>query len=327
MSTNITHATLGGASRTAILLTAAAFAITVSSIAAISTDSQPAESPPTRDQQPEPSPVISPSPAPTAADSYETAFFEALNGHPDRRESALALVRSQVVKVPDDARAVLLLGIGHLWTAAENPPKREVAIEHLILARHSLERASRLNPADDRIASWLLSAEVGLAEAEGREADAVASLKKLLEHARRDPCFHSVAYAISVWEGPRDRAELAEAQKLLEAAAACNADDPSVRNMSRWPHNVEGFLVGLSDVALKRGDRARAMACLVAAESWPGAEKWPHLSEVEHRRRDFAERAARFADADPGNDPRFIFERGGPVSCIACHGAQPPVGR
>lgn len=261
-------------------------------------------------------------PAPLA---HEAAFFEALNAHPARREESLEHVRRRVMQVPDDARAVLLLGIGHLWIAAENPPGREQVMEQLVLAHHYLERAAQLNPADDRIPSWLLSAEIGLAQLEGREADATASLAKLLEHAQRDPCFHSVAYAISVWEGPRDRPELAQAQRLLEAAAACNADDPSVRNMTHWPHNVEGFLVGLSDVALKRGDRARALACLVAAEAWPGSEKWPHLSQVQQRRREFDERAARFADDDASNDPAFIFERGGPVSCSSCHqGVLPP---
>ena len=109
-----------------------------------------------------------------------------------------------------------------------------------------------------------------------------------------------------MWDGPRERPQLAQAQKLREAAAACNAEDPSVRNMSRWPHNVQGFLVGLSDVALKRGDRARALASLVTAESWPGSESWPHLSQVQQRRREFEERAARFADDDASNDPAFI---------------------
>jgi hypothetical protein len=262
-------------------------------------------------------------PAPLA---YEATFFDALNAHPERRLEALEQVRRRVAQEPDDARAVLLLGIAHLWIAAENPPSREKVMEHLVLARHYLERASQLNPADDRIPSWLLSVELGLAQSEGREADATASLAKLLEHAQRDPCFHSVAYAINVWDGPRERPELAQAQKLLEAAAACNAEDPSVRNMSHWPHNVQGFLVGLSDVALKRGDRARALASLVTAESWPGSESWPHLSQVQQRRREFEERAARFADDDASNDPAFIFERGGPVSCSSCHQGTLPKG-
>ena len=273
-------------------------------------------------QEPEPSQANSPS----APGGHEAAFFDALNAHPSRRNEALEQVRRRVTQEPADARAVLLLGISHLWIAAENPPSRELVIEHLVLARHYLERAAQLNPAHDRIPSWLLSAEIGLAQSEGRQTDATASLAKLLEHAQRDPCFHSVAYAISVWEGPRDRPELAQAQKLLEAAAACNVQDPSVRNMSRWPHNVEGFLVGLSDVALKRGDRARALASLVTAESWPGSESWPHLSQVQQRRREFEERAARFADDDASNDPAFIFERGGPVSCSSCHQGVLPKG-
>lgn len=273
--------------------------------------------PPLQDEPAQP--VGTSAEAPPRPHDYETLFFEALNSRPDRRESALAAVRRRVATTPDDPRAVLLLGVAHLWSAAESPRDPAEAVEHLVLARHYLGRAAQLNPSDDRIPSWLLSTEISLAEAEGRTEETAAALAKLHEHAQRDPCFHSVAYAISVWDGPRDRDELAQAQKLLEAAAACSPDDPSVRNLSRWPHNVEGFLVGLSDLALKRGDHDRALAALVTAESWPGAERWPHLTEVQNRRRDFADRAARFADDDPSNDPRFIFERGGPVSCISCH--------
>lgn len=262
--------------------------------------------------------------APVAADQThdaEVAFFDALNHHPERRDSAIAGLRQRVIDSPEDARAALLLGVGHLWTAAENPPERARALEHLILAKHYLARAAELNPQDDRIPTWLLSAEIAIAEEEKRDADAAGWLAELRVHAQRDPCFHSVAFAISVWDGSRDRAELGEAQRYLELAAACNAKDLSVRNMERWPHNVEGFLVALSDVALKRGDRARAMSALISAEAWPGSEAWPHRAQVEARRREFDARAALFADDDPTNDPAFIFERGGPVSCVSCHEA------
>lgn len=251
--------------------------------------------------------------------THEAAFFDALNRDASRRSEALASLRTRVEAAPDDARAALLLGVAHLWVAAENPPDAAVALEHLILARHYLARAIVLNPVDDRIPTWLHSAEISIAQAEGREADAADALAKLRAHAQRDPCFHSVAFAISVWDGPRESNALAEAQRFLEQAAACNADDPSVRNMERWPYNVQGFLVGMSDVALKRGDRSRALGSLIAAESWPGTESWPHRGEVEIRRRDFDARAELFADEDPANDPAFIFERGGPVSCISCH--------
>ncbi len=270
-------------------------------------------------KQPELTPAHASPEVPSTPPSFEAAFFDTLNRHPDRREAALAGVRSHVVKFPDDARGVLLLGVAHLWVAAEKPPSQDVVYEHLVLARYYLDRAARLDPADDRIPSWLLSAEVSVAQAEGRASDAAAGVARLLAHAEHDPCFHSVAYAINVWDGPRDRAELAQAQRLLEAAAACNTDDPAVRNLERWPHNVEGFLVGLSDVALKRGDRDRALAALITAEAWPGAEAWPHRNEVQERRRNFDARAARFADGDASNDPPFIFERGGPVSCVSCH--------
>jgi hypothetical protein len=252
---------------------------------------------------------------------HEAAFFEALNQHPQQRESALALLRAHVSQLPGDARATLLLGVGHLWVAAENPPDRATVFEHLVLARHFLQRAARLNPADDRIPTWLLSVEISLAQAEGRTEDIVAAIAQLRTQAERDPCFHSVAFAINVWEQPRDADELAQAQRSLEAAAACTTDDSSVRNMERWPHNVEGFLVGLSDVALKRGDRNRALAALVTVEAWPGAESWPHRREADQRRLDFDARAALFADDDPSNDPSFIFERGGPLSCVSCHQA------
>lgn len=249
----------------------------------------------------------------------QAAFFDALNREPKARDSALVGLRQRVLDEPLDARAVLLLGVAHLWMAAESPPEPARALEHMILARHYLARAAAMNPQDDRIPTWLHSAEVSVAHAERRDSDANAALEALRAHATRDPCFHSVAFAICVWDGEPNRPELAEAQRYLELAAACEPDDPSVRNLPRWPHNVEGFLVGLSDVALKRGDRARALAALVAAESWPGGEDWPHRIEVDVRRRDFETRAALFSDADPANDPAFIFERGGPVSCISCH--------
>lgn len=259
-------------------------------------------------------------PAPIPAnEDLEAVFFDALTRRPERREAAIAAARRRVLEAPGDARASLLLGLGHLWVAAENPPPPAEAVEHLVLARHALRRARLLNPHDGRIPTWLQSVELALAHAEGRGEDALAALERLRQLAEKHPCFHSVAFAIAAWDGPADRPAFAEALRQLERAAACGADDPSVQNLPRWPHNVHGFLTALSDYQLKTGQAAKAETSLMVAQQWAGFDAWPHREQVESRLKNLGERAALFADADPANDPGFIFAPGGPVSCASCH--------
>lgn len=255
-----------------------------------------------------------------ADDTPAGVFYDALRRRPERRLESLAALTDAVLRPDPEPRDVLLLGLNHLWISAEGEQDSRSRFRHSILAHHWLRRAERLLPDDSRIPTWRLSAEWAIAVQEGRPTDAEAARDRISALADDDPCFHAVTLGITSFREPAGSAAFRRAHAAMEASFRCRADDPSVQNRPRWPHNVQAFLVGLSDFRLKAGDVAGAEAALVIAESRPGFARWTRRHLVDERFADLADRTRRFANADPLDDPPFVFEPGGPVSCIACHG-------
>jgi len=246
-------------------------------------------------------------------------FFDALLRHPEHRTASRRALQEAVLKPAASPQHVLLLGLNELWLAAENQPDPLVRVDHALLAIHWLRRAEALLPEDARIPSWRWAAEWSVAVAEHRDADAAAAREMLRKLAQRNPCFHSVALGIISFDRPADSQEFRDAHAAMEAAFNCGSHDPAVHDRPRWPHNVHAFLVALADFRLKAGNVRGAEAALIIAEARPGFEQWRYRATVSDRLDSLNARRDLFADADPADDPAFIFQRGGPTSCSGCH--------
>ena len=253
----------------------------------------------------------------------EKTFFETFNGGAADRSAALRLLMAAYATDPKDARTSLLLGLNHLWIAAEGDHTDPRVIENLILSERFLAEAQRLDPSDRRIPSWLVPVRLSLArirrDPEGKEE----ILRDLLAAYAADPVFHSFTVALLGFDSPRDSQEFTRGlEALRKVDSGCKETDPSCRNEPHWPHNQEGYLTFKADYELKAGHPDRAREILTTIRSVPTYATWKYQSEVEDRMTNLDRYAGLYADADPKNDPPALMASGKGISCQSCHRTQ-----
>jgi hypothetical protein len=263
--------------------------------------------------------AAAPAPAPRhpAAVAAEEAFFAAFNNG-GRRDAPLRPLMQAWAADPTDARTNLLLGLDHLWLAAEGDRTDARVIEHLLLAELFLARAQELDPADDRIPSWLVPTRLALADIRRDTAGAEAIREELLAAYRRDPAFHGFSVALLGFSAAPGTPEFERGRRALEevGAAGCSENDPTCANHPRWPHNVEGYLTFWADYRLKAGNRQGAAELLAAVQAYPSYPEWPFREEAEDRLVNLELYAGLYANDDPGDDPPSIVES---HTCGSCH--------
>ena len=253
------------------------------------------------------------------SDDPSASFFDALQRHPGHRDEAIRQLTEVALNGKATPKEVLHLGLAHLWAAAEGLPSSPDSHQHAVLATHWLERAEALRPDDDRVPGWRLTAAWSVAKLEGRVEDAAAAIEGLLAQTEIDPCFNSVTLGIAAFDLPRESPSFQRALKAMNAGFDCG-NEQGGQDRPRWPHNVAGFLTALCDFRLKAGDVAGAETALVIAEARESHERWPHRQLVADRFASLKDRAARFANGDPNDDPAFALQRGGAL-CTVCHAA------
>lgn len=255
-----------------------------------------------------------------AAVAAEKAFFETFNGGAANRSAALRDLMVAYVSDPKDARNCLLLGLNHLWLAAEGDRTNARIIEHLILSERFLAEAQRLDPSDRRIPSWLVPVRLALAGI-SRDPERKEEIEReLLTAYAEDPAFHSFTMALLGFDSSRESKDFKRGlEALSKVDPGCEATDPSCRNEPRWPHNQEGFLTFWADYELKAGHADRARELLAEVQGVPGYASWKYRSEVEDRLKNLELYAKLYADEDSGNDPPTIMSGGSGISCQSCH--------
>lgn len=254
---------------------------------------------------------------PPVAIQAEQTFFRALNHEPQLRKSAIRELTVAYTVAPDDGRAALLLGLAHLWSAAEGDRANAASTDHLVLAEHHLARAQKLLPQDRRIPSWLVPARLSIAGIE-RDATSRERIRADLEAAyKEDPNFHSFTMALLAFGHPRQSPEFRRGLEVLHAAAGCTDSDPSCANQPRWPHNREGFNLFLADYELKAGNAAAAKQFLERVKAQPDYATFGYPEEVEERLANLDRSVALYANGDPGDDPPPITS--GAAMCQVCH--------
>lgn len=259
-------------------------------------------------------------PRAAAALGAEEHFFRVFNqGKWSEREAPLRDLMIAWLTDPRDARTALLLGLEHLWLAAEGDRTNPRVVEHLLLAEDFLARAQSLAPEDRRIPSWLVPARLALADLERHPERREALVAELLAELELDPAFHSFSVAMLGFDEARGSAEFVRGlQALRSVDSECAKEDPTCQNMPRWPHNVEAYLTFVADYELKAGEIERARQLLAEAEASPSFSRWPRAAEVGDRLQNLEQYARLYQDEDPRNDPPSIFS-GSRGACGSCH--------
>lgn len=247
----------------------------------------------------------------------EESFFRALNHEPRTRPAAMRELLQAYVSDPTDGRTTLLLGLAHLWSAAEGDRTNPALVEHLLLAKHYLERAQKLLPEDRRIASWLVPVRLAVAGTERDGASRAQIHGDLLAAYKEDPNFHSFSIAMLAFGNRRDSDDFQGGLQALRSAVGCAESDPSCMDLPRWPHNSEGFLLFVADYELKAGHIDKSRAVLERVKTQPQYATFAYPEEVDDRLANLERYAALYANADPGDDPPPIVS--GPDMCQVCH--------
>ncbi len=260
-----------------------------------------------------------------AAEKAEAGFFAVFNHEARDARAKSAPLRdllAALVTDPTDARTHLLLGLNHLWLAAEGDRTDPRVIEHLFLAERYLARAQELDPAERRIPSWLVPVRLSLAAIEGRQDRRAEILGDLKAAYAEDPTFHSFTIALLGIDTPSTSPEFRQGLEALHAAAgSCtsNPTDPTCQNTPRWPHNREAYMTFSADYELKAGNVDRARELLLDVRQDPDASRWPFLQEAEDRWKNLELYASLYANQDPGDDPPHLMSGHNRIACQSCH--------
>ena len=280
----------------------------------------------------------------------QAAFREALaQGRYDRLPESLRLLTAAYIENPRDPSVAFLLGMAHLWKISERA--REARVEptitdELILADRYLAEARRLNPGDARIPGFEGSVKMALGAIHQDEGVKRLGYFTLKNGIRRYPEFNLFTMSFVLSNAPRENARFAEAVddawKNLEicarrkigrtavdvsrlaselrlsanAAIAGGSEDRACRNPPTAPHNMEGFLLHMGDLVVKKGDVETAREIYRLARVSPNFATWPYASLLERRIGEAPERARQFASGKKPA-PEMMFQSA--YACTGCH--------
>lgn len=248
----------------------------------------------------------------------ESQFFQALNEKPKRGKHSLEGLTLAYAVAPTDGRTNLLLGLNHLWLAAEAPRQDPMTLQHVILADYFLGRAEQLT-GDYRIPSWRIPLQMTLARRDGDQKAADRHYEKFLRAYRQNPDFHSFVLALLAFDEPVASKAFQRGLKAMRDADSCDEHNPSCRNQPRWPHNIEAYAVFMADYEAKAGNETAARRWLGEAERYATATGWAYLPAITARQQQLSERMARYANSDRQDDPANLFDEFQQETCQLCH--------
>jgi len=200
----------------------------------------------------------------------EKGFFQTFNGGaPADRSAPLRLLMAAYATDPNDSRTNLLLGLDHLWMAAEGSRTDPRVIADLMLADRFLARAQTLDPLDQRIPSWRVPVRMSLAQIEREPARQKEIVGDLLAAYEKSPNFHSFTVALLGFGNPKDAPDFQRGLAVLDKVKGCGEEEAACQDLPRWPHNREGFITFHADYELKAGHPDRAAELLHAAQAEP----------------------------------------------------------
>ncbi len=284
-------------------------------------------------------------------------FHESLAaGQYDRLPEALRLLTAAYLENPRDPSVAFLLGMAHLWKVAERSrePQRDPTItDHLILADKYLTEAHRLNPTDFRIPGFEGSVKMALGSIHQDERIKREGYFILKDGMKRYPEFNFFTMSFVLANAPREDPKFADAveyawknveicvghkvgrtasdvARLAEdlrtalspsAAIAGGSKDRACMNPPTAPHNMEGFLLHMGDLVVKKGDVESGREIYKLARLSPTYPAWPYGDVLDKRITEAEERARLFASgAKP--EPELMFNSA--YACVGCHATRSP---
>ena len=246
-------------------------------------------------------------------DEAIAAFTAVMNGATDQRPDALGKLAGALEDRPDDAKLWLWYGLANLHGFLEH---REMP--YAIRASRAFERAAELDPADPSNEGW--RAFFAYQAAESREESMEEPTRELLAASAADPSFTSFLAAVSLADLPLDTGLPQRTLAPLEGAADCgDGTTHTCRTSPLNPHGAEGFHVTLGDLRIRLGDLEGGQESYARARTMPAVASWPYRAAFEEWAVGAEDRARRFADEDPTNDPEHVFFATGERACATCH--------
>ena len=248
----------------------------------------------------------------------EQEFFTALNHKPLRIEKSLDALTMAYAMDPTNGRVNLLLGLNHLWVAAEREDPNPNTLNHVILGEYFLTRAQKLTQ-DERIPSWLAPLQINLAKRDKDNASASKIFNEFTKAYEKNPDFHSFTFAMMSFNEDRQSDEFKRARAVLRATKDCGKHNSTCQNTTRWPHNIETFLVLQADYETKAGDIDQAREILAEAKRVGQEAQWPYLSVIEERLASLPQRVNAYTNNDLSDDPKGLFVENQSATCQMCH--------
>jgi len=252
---------------------------------------------------------------PTEATTAEAMarFTEVLHGDTEGRPAALSALAGAIDADPEDARAHLWFGLANLHGYLEH---RELA--YAVRATRAFEEATELDPDEPSNEGW--RAFFAYQAAKRRGEDLREPTEALLDAAAADPSFTSFLAAVSLAERPLESGLPQRTLGPLEDAGDCgDGTTHSCRTAPLFPHGAEGYHATLGDLRIRLGDLEGGRASYRRALEMPAAASWPYREAFVAWTEGAEERARRFGDGGPDDDPEDVFFASGERACAACH--------
>ena len=268
-------------------------------------------------------------------------------GHYDSLDKVLDKLHYAYMQDQQDFKLAAHLGFAYVWKVTER--QRMDSIRPSIvragdLSQRYFEEAVALNPYDPRLQGF----KAGLMLVNGsRHADEKLRTRGYFEGQeaiREWPSFNlfSVGYVMSVIEHDNERYDEAlEYQWQNLEACLCreiDQDQPDLSDIDKiparvaddykksractnsWiaPHNVEGFLLNLGDMLVKKGDTAQAREVYESISLIAESDAWPYRPQLDNRLANLEENVQKFRRQGRISDNQRVFIQT-EFGCMGCH--------
>jgi hypothetical protein len=272
-------------------------------------------------------------------DAMASAYAALTAGDLKKISEAIRNVDARFTAAPDDGHAAFYGLLMRTWLITEGVSGGVAGLEATLQAPPLLERAQQaydLLPDDPRVPGFAGMMTALFGQVLGDEPLRKKGRDWLDESVRRFPGYGYFMRAAGLHLYPTGSPEMTQsAADLTAVMKGCKSEPdaagvyPYVKgpveaerrlcnNDGMAPHLWEGLLINYGDVLLKSGaGAARARGAYASVKNSPTYADWPFARELEERIAQADERAARYADANPLNDPVPWFLDG--KICRGCH--------
>jgi hypothetical protein len=278
-------------------------------------------------------------PVPTHSAVTTHAYAALTKGAIDQVSQELEALDAAAAKDPPDEYAVFYSGAFRLWKAAQATSTLTDVLALPGLADEWLSRLTRahtLLPDDFRITGFLCNAQVivsGLRSDKALLAQGLTTCDAVI--AEFPPYGHFLKAAATSTYPASDPVFASAFDDMTALAKTCGYSGADATHAYSYPahpeaetapgvcldegivpHVFEGAFIVFGDLALRvKNDPELARKLYRSAQTAPHYATWPFAKDLEQRIQEADDRAARFNDTNPLNDPDSWNTK----ICVGCH--------